>query len=46
MTAKQLAEAGDRQLSVLIASEGREGAVELQQQAAQKLGKSVSLNWI
>jgi len=40
ITAKQLAEAGDRQLSVLIASEGREGVVGLQQQAAQKLGKS------
>jgi len=40
MTAKQLAEAGDRQLTLLIASEGSDGAAELQHQAVQKLGKS------
>jgi len=40
MTAKQLAEAGNRQLTVLIASEERQGAVERQHQAAQKLGRT------
>ncbi|MCB1751657.1 MAG: universal stress protein [Gammaproteobacteria bacterium] len=42
LTAKQLAEAGDRQLTVLIAAEERDAAGVLQQRAIQTLAGSVA----